>query len=87
MNENGGNERQSRPVQATVGPEEVLHIAVCQAVGLLNSSIEMMSIEAGREVRNILRQALVDYADAYMDQPVTEEERSAMVRGHALPNV
>lgn len=39
----------------------VLHVAVCQAVGLLN-----MTINEGDQLRahQILRQALVDYADS-----------------------
>jgi hypothetical protein len=66
-----------------VSPENVLHVAVCQAVGLMNGALVFAQSEEGQQVRNILRTALTEYADAYMDQPVTESERAAMIRGHA----
>lgn len=76
------------PVKREVGksPEEVLHVALCQAVQIANSSVELICCEAGVEVRRILRQALIDYADAYMNQPTNEAEQAAMRRGHQLPN-
>ena len=36
----------------------------------------------GREAHNLLRQALVDVADAYMDAPTTESERAAAAAKH-----
>lgn len=60
-----------------------LHAAVCRAVALLNVSLEVAGCADGREARDILRQALVDYADAYMDQPVTAEELERHRKGHA----
>lgn len=51
---------------------EALHLAVCQAVALLNRAPEVARCAEGREARDLLRQALVNYADAYMDEPVTE---------------
>ena len=61
---------------------EALHAAVCQAVALLNRAPEVARCAEGREARDLLRQALVDYADAYMDEPVTERERSAVAAKH-----
>lgn len=66
-----------------VSPEAVLHVAVCQAVGLMNGALVFAQSEEGQQVRNILREALTEYANAYMDQPVTEAERAAMILGHA----
>lgn len=42
---------------------EALHVAVCQAVALLNRAPEVARCTEGREARDILRQALSDYAD------------------------
>ena len=61
---------------------ELLHVAVCQAVALMNRSPGVASCIDGREAREILRNALVAYADAYMDQPVTEAERNKVARKH-----
>ncbi len=72
----GQVERPVRPVA------EALHVAVCQAVALLNRAPEVARCSEGREARDLLRQALADYADAYMDQPVTEHERAAVARKH-----
>lgn len=44
--------------------EEALHAAVCQAVAILNVSPDMARSRNGRDTHNILRQALIDYADA-----------------------
>jgi len=49
--------------------EDSLHTAVCQAVTLLNRSPGAASCFDGREARDLLRQALVDYANA---QPLYE---------------
>jgi len=59
-------------------PVKKLHEAVCQAVALLNRAPELARSTEGREAHNLLRQALVDFADAYMDEPVTESERAAV---------
>jgi hypothetical protein len=61
---------------------KALHAAVCQAVALLNRSPEVASCAEGREAHTILRQALVDYADAYMDQRASDSEREAVARRH-----
>jgi len=61
---------------------EALHAAVCQAVALLNRAPEVARCSEGREARDVLRQALVDYADAYMDSAVTERERSLVASKH-----
>jgi hypothetical protein len=58
------------------------HAAVCQAVTLLNVSPALAQCANGRLARDLLRQALVDYADAYMDQPVSEREREAIAKKH-----
>ena len=66
-----------RPVEQPVRPAaEALHAAVCQAVALLNRAPEVARCAEGREARDLLRQALVDYADAYMDEPAPERERA-----------
>jgi hypothetical protein len=59
-----------------------LHAAVCQAVALLNRAPEVARCAEGREAHTILRQALADYADAYMDQPAPEAERQAVACKH-----
>ena len=63
-------------------PVKKLHEAVCQAVALLNRAPELERSTEGREAHNMLRQALVDVADAYMDAPVTESERAAVAAKH-----
>ena len=71
------------PVERPVRPvAEALHVAVCQAVALLNRAPEVARCTEGREARDLLRQALVNYADAYMDAPVTERERAAVAAKH-----
>jgi hypothetical protein len=62
---------------------EALHAAVCQAVALLNRAPEVARCAEGREAHTLLRQALADYADAYMDQPAPEREREAVRRRHS----
>ena len=42
---------------------ERLHAAVCQAVALLNRAPDLARSPEGSEAHNLLRQALVDYAD------------------------
>lgn len=61
---------------------EALHAAVCQAVALLNRAPEVARCAEGREARDLLRQALVAYADAYMDEPATERERASVAAKH-----
>ena len=43
---------------------QALHIAVCQAVTLLNRAPEVARCAEGREARDLLRKALAVYADA-----------------------
>ena len=59
-----------------------LHAAVCQAVALLNRAPEVARCAEGREAHTILRQALADYAAAYMDQPAPESERATVASKH-----
>lgn len=61
---------------------EKLHAAVCQAVALLNRAPEVARCAEGREAHTLLRQALADYADAYMDEPAPEHERAAVAQKH-----
>ena len=63
-------------------PVKKLHEAVCQAVELLNRSPEVARCPEGRKAHSLLRQALVDVADAYMDAPVSERERAAVAAKH-----
>ena len=70
----------------TPDPEAMLHTAVCQAVALLNVSPLLARCESGSKAHQILRQALSDYADAYMDQPATKDEVRAISRLHARRN-
>ena len=49
-----------------MSPAEIdLHAAICQAVALLNVTPELARSETGRQAHNILREALVTYADRY----------------------
>jgi hypothetical protein len=61
---------------------QALHTAVCEAVAIFNTAIEVARLPDGRKVHDILRNALVEYADAYMDQPAPESERVAVARKH-----
>lgn len=61
---------------------QTLHVAVCQAVALLNRAPEVARCAEGREARDLLRQVLADYADAHMDEPAPECERAAVARKH-----
>jgi len=51
-------------------------------VTLLNRAPEVARCAEGREARDLLRQALVAYADAYMDEPATERERASVAAKH-----
>lgn len=68
----------SKHPQATMSTqrETDLHAAVCHAVAILNRSPEVVLIAEVREVRDTLQQALIDYADAFMDQPTSEGEQA-----------
>ena len=61
---------------------EKMQTAVCQAVALLNTAPEVARCAEGRQARDLLRQALAEYANDYMEHPVTEEEREAIARKH-----
>lgn len=63
-------------------PAQALHAAVCEAVAILSTAPEIVKLPEGRQVRDILRKALADYADDYMDRPVSEHERAAVARKH-----
>ena len=65
-----------------MSPEELLHVAVCQAVAILNAAPGVACTEDGRRVRDILRQALADYADAMMEQPAQPGEVRHMKKLH-----
>lgn len=41
-----------------------LHAAVCQAVAILDISPEVLCIPEWRKVHDIMREALIEYADA-----------------------
>ena len=72
-----------RPVEQPVRPAaEALHAAVCQAVALLNCCPEIGRLAFARDAHDMLRQALMAYADAYMDEPVSERERAAVSARH-----
>jgi hypothetical protein len=45
-----------------------LHLAICQAVALLNLSFDAARCSNAREAHDLLRQALVDYADTAMEK-------------------
>lgn len=61
---------------------ERLHAAVCQAVALLNCAPEVARCAQGQEAHTLLRQALVDYANAYMEQPAPDHQRAKIARKH-----
>ncbi|MBK9363020.1 MAG: hypothetical protein IPM99_18900 [Rubrivivax sp.] len=63
-------------------PTQELHAAVCNAVAMLNCCPEAARLTDVRRAHDTLRQALVDFADAYMDEPVTESERAAVAAKH-----
>jgi hypothetical protein len=63
--------------------ENILHIAICQAVGILNIAPEIAAMPDGRRVRDILRVALADYANAVMDEPVHPGEVEHMRKRHS----
>lgn len=47
---------------------DALHVAVCQAVALLNVCPDIALLNERRAAHAILRQALIDYADAMQEQ-------------------
>ena len=75
-------QRDNRGANVMSIDEAKLHAAVCQAVQLLNVAPEVARCAEARAARDLLRQALLDYADAYMDQPATERERAAVASKH-----
>lgn len=54
-------------------------------MSLLNCCPEIGRLAFARDAHAMLRQALVDYADAYMNEPVTESERTAVAAKHQRP--
>lgn len=62
--------------------EPMLHAAIIQAVAIMNVCPEVALSEEARKAHVILREALVKYADAYMDQPTSEAEQRAMRKKH-----
>ncbi len=62
-----------------------LHAAICQAVGVLNIAPDVARISEGRQVSQILRGALSEYAEDFMDEPAPESERAAIHKGHMAP--
>lgn len=60
--------------------EEMLHDAICHAVSIMNMSIDIARSEDGRRAKDILRKALIDYADAaspLLPAPLVEPEDKA----------
>lgn len=49
---------------ATTETEDKLHAAICHAVSIMNNSFDIARSTEGREAKDILRRALLDYADA-----------------------
>lgn len=65
---------------------EALHAAVCQAVSIMNQSFDIAASKDGRKANDILRQALIDYADM-TDHQTQHEVRPLVwmpVIGHPL---
>lgn len=48
---------------------EALHTAMCQAVALLNVCPDIAMLNERRAAHAILRQTLIDYADAMQEKP------------------
>lgn len=57
-------ERLTRERDKAVERESALHDAICQAVSIMNMSFDVAKSADSRKAKDILRQALVDYADA-----------------------
>lgn len=64
---------------------ERLHADVCEAVSILNTAPDLVRIREGRQVSELLRQALIDYADEvkrlaekYADDPHNGQCRTAL---------
>jgi len=75
------NEWRSK-AEAAVEMENMLHVASCKAVNLLNSSAKVAACEHGREASIILRKALAEYAEHFMSRQITEEEWSTIAKKH-----
>jgi hypothetical protein len=59
-----------------VSKHEDLHFAVCEAVSIINMSHDMARSADGRKISTILRQALIDFADAALSS--AQQEGTAM---------
>jgi len=72
------------PAVAVAQPsaKDKLHAAICQAVSVLNLAPEVARLSEGRQVSAILRQALADYADDFMNKPASEKDRAVIRRKH-----
>lgn len=68
----------------TAPSSERLHAAVCEAVSVMSTSPDIARSADGRKARDILRQALIDYADAFMNETPTDEERELVARHHRI---
>lgn len=59
--------RVTAPFQPKANPvaprEDALHNAVCNAVSIMNQSMDIARSADGRKAKDVLRQALIDYAD------------------------
>ena len=55
-------------------PTQDLHAAVCNAVALLNCCPDAARLADVKRAHDTLRQALVDFADAYIDETPTDRE-------------
>ncbi len=58
---------------------EALHAAVCQAVSIMNQSFDIAASKDGRKANDILRQALIDYADSQVAAPAGEPRLTVRV--------
>jgi hypothetical protein len=57
----------NKRLQAQLQAAEPLHYAICQAVSTMNMSTDIARSEDGRKARDVLREALVAYADAMQE--------------------
>jgi len=60
--------------------EERLHAAICSAVEILNTAPSVIATREGRQIRDLLRQALADHADEFMDKQTWERERAFIMK-------
>lgn len=72
--------------------EDKLHAAICHAVSIMNNSFDIARSTEGREAKDILRRALLDYADALSAAPAVRifDDRPQLERlakaEHAMRN-